>query len=89
MTKDKFVLAEFTSTKKKTASVLYVGHVDEVLPDGKNFTIKFLMQYQNRRNEFIFPPVSTIETVSDENIISVLPEPTIRRGKYTFPYDVI
>jgi hypothetical protein len=89
VTKGKFVLAKFQLKKKKAASVLYVGFVKEELPDGNQFIIKYLKEYNNRKSEFVFPPVTLKETVSDENIISVLPEPTCRRGKYTFPYDVI
>lgn len=43
----------------------------------------------NRRNELSFPQVVQEEIVPNDAIISVLARPTERRGKFTFPYDVI
>lgn len=83
-----FVLLHFASARIKTA-VEYVGQVLEEFPERDEFKVKYLSQYMNRRNEFSFPQVVQEEIIPDDAIISVLARPTERRGKFTFPYDVI
>ena len=83
-----FVMVEYSSSKKKVGRVEYVGLVKEKLPGGK-FRVQFMSQYNNRRDEFCFPIVDLIEAVENDNIISVLPRPLIRRGKHTFPYNIL
>jgi len=81
----KFVLAEFTS---KRGTVEYVGLIEAVLPKNE-FFVNFLKQYNNRKNEFCFPNVLNRENVHDDNIISVLPDPQEKRGRFIFPYDIL
>lgn len=56
---------------------------------GEEIYVKFMKQYNNRRNEFVFPIVDRFENVPDDNIISVLPDPVEMRGRFRFPYDII
>ncbi len=76
------------TTKYFTVSVSYIGSVLQVL-DGDNFRVKFMSQYNNRHNVFIYRNVDLIENVANENIISILPCPVVRKGKHTFPYNVL
>lgn len=82
-----FVIAEFYSQRTKL-TVNYVGCIQKVLPQ-KNFLVKFLKQYNNRRYEFVYPDVISEEEVPDDNVISILPRPSEHRGKFSFPYDVL
>ncbi len=73
-------LWNFRQQKKKYGFILYIGSVLQVL-DGDNFRIKFMSQYNNRHNEFIYPNVDLIENVANENIISVLPRSCCSQGQ--------
>lgn len=84
--KEDFILAEFMT--KKGNRVEYVGKVLDVRPE-KVILVSFMKQYMNRRREFCFPNVSQIEEVLDLNIISILPKPIEKRGKFSFPYDIL
>ena len=68
--------------------VEYIAQVEEVLSDG-TFYVSYLKQYNNRQHEFVFPQAVQEETVQNEDMISVLPAPLIKRGHYIFPYDVL
>ena len=82
-----FVLLNFVS-KRTNVLVEYVGRAEEKFEDG-SVLVNYLKQHNNRRNEFVFPNVLQEETVKNDDIISVLPPPNVKRGHYLFPYDVI
>ena len=82
-----FILAEFMSVRTRSP-VQYVGRVEESLAENK-YSIIFLKQYNNRANEFVVPQIAPKEEVEDDAIISILPKPIERRGKFTFPYNVL
>lgn len=67
--------------------VEYVGRVEEKFEDG-SVLVNYLKQYNNRRNEFVFPNVLQEEIVKNDDI-SVLPTPNVKRGHFIFPYDVM
>lgn len=68
--------------------VEYVGRVEEKCSD-ETFLVSYLKKYNNRRHEFVFPLALQEETVKNDDIISVLPVPTVKRSRYIFPYDII
>ena len=81
------VLLNFLSTRVKKYIIEYVERVEEVLDDG-NFYVNYLTQYNNRKNDFVFPIFLLEEIVANSSIISVLPA-QVRRGHYIFPYNVM
>ncbi len=82
-----FILLHFLS--KRTGSLIkYVAQVEEKLPNNKYF-VTYLKQYENRENEFVFPQALLQEQVNDDDIISVLPHPTVKRGRFIFSYYIL
>lgn len=78
---DSWVLVKFSINKLRQTDVYhYVGKVKEILPD-REITVKFL---RKKEKCFVYPNITDEGIVLINDIVKILPEPTIRRGMHTF-----
>lgn len=86
-----FAVAKFECQNKSATGGMIKKFIGQVISHSEDFsvvTLKFMRKSAKCQNIFIFPVVDDISEVEFSQIVCVVKPLTIKRDRYTFPYEL-
>lgn len=77
-----------TNSAKKSSTVKFIGQVISHTESLDQITFKFMRKSMKCQNVFVFPVVDDIAEVNLSQVIEILKPLAVRRGRYTFAYEL-